>query len=330
MNIRNEMIDPELRWTGRIMRLLLRPRSVGAFRRMDRLNRLLLKGRHPADLDCREVSIARRDGGQQRMVIYKPKQAATNLPAVLWLHGGGYLMGTPEQDVVTYRRLIAAAPCVIVAPDYRLGIEAPFPAALDDCYDALRWLKDHAGELGARDDQLAVAGMSAGGGLTAALSLHARDRGDVNIAFQIPLYPMIDDRMDSESARANEAPVWDSAANAIAWKTYLGPLFGADVPPHAAAARASDYRGLPPTCTYVGDLEPFRDETLRYVENLRAAGVPVAFELYRGAFHGFDVIAPKAQISRQATAFWIDWFAHAARTCFAPQERSGHEQRQTA
>src|SRR3546814_1812257 len=109
-------------------------------------------------------------------------------------------MGTPEQDITTCRRLITAQPCVIVASDYRLGIEAPYPAALDDCHDALLWLKTHAGELGVRDDQLAVAGMSAGGGLTAALTLLARDRGDVNIAFQIPLYPMIDDRMDSESA----------------------------------------------------------------------------------------------------------------------------------
>src|SRR3546814_233257 len=168
---------------------------------------------------------------------------------------------------------------------------------------SLLWLKTHAGELGVRDDQLAVAGMSAGGGLTAALTLLARDRGDVNIAFQIPLYPMIDDRMDSESASDSDAPVWNSASNGIAWKTYLGALFGADVPAYAAAARATDYRGLPPTCTFVGDLEPFRDETLRYVENLKAAGVPVAFELFRGAFHGFDVVAPKAAISQRATAF---------------------------
>src|SRR3546814_555172 len=234
-------------------------------------------------------------------------------------------MGTPEQDITTFRRLITAQPCVIVASDYRLGIEAPYPAALDDCHDALLWLKTHAGELGVRDDQLAVAGMSAGGGLTAALTLLARDRGDVNIAFQIPLYPMIDDRMDSESASDSDAPDWNSASNGIAWKTYLGALFGADVPAYAAAARATDYRGLPPTCTFVGDLEPFRDETLRYVENLKAAGVPVAFELFRGAFHGFDVVAPKAAISQRATAFWIHWFAQATQTCFAPQDRHHDE-----
>src|SRR3546814_15833466 len=95
----------------------------------------------------------------------------------------------------------------------------------------------------------------------------------------------------------------DLASNGIAWKTYLGALFGADVPAYAAAARATDYRGLPPTCTFVGDLEPFRDETLRYVENLKAAGVPVAFELFRGAFHGFDVVAPKAAIERESVVW---------------------------
>src|SRR3546814_15347019 len=96
----------------------------------------------------------------------------------------------------------------------------------------------------------------------------------------------------------------DLASNGIAWKTYLGALFGADVPAYAAAARATDYRGLPPTCTFVGDLEPFRDETLRYVENLKAAGLPVAFELFRGALDGCEVVAPKTTMSQRATAFW--------------------------
>src|SRR3546814_10446357 len=106
---------------GRVMRLLLRPRTVGAFRRMDRLNRIMLKGRKPNDLACSEVWIPRRDGGQLRVVVYKPKQAAANLPAVLWLHGGGYLMGTPEQDITTCRRLITAQPCVIDRKSTRLN-----------------------------------------------------------------------------------------------------------------------------------------------------------------------------------------------------------------
>ncbi|MFT4046400.1 MAG: alpha/beta hydrolase [Solimonas sp.] len=320
MKIDRAKIDRELRWPGRIMSLLFQPRSVAGFRRMARLGARLQKGRHPRDLDVREVDVPRRDGGTLRLVVYRPPGAGDKLPGLLWLHGGGYLLGLPEQDIGTYRRLIAASPCVIVAPDYRLAPDAPYPAALDDGYDALLWLQAHAREFGVRDDQLAVAGMSAGGGLCAALTPYARDRGEVNVAFQLPLYPMIDDRNATESARDNDAPVWNARLNRLAWDAYLGSLRGRDdVPPYAAAARATDWRGLPPTCTFVGDLEPFRDETRAYVANLRAAGVPVAFECYDGAWHGFDVIAPKAAVSRRATGFWIDWYAQAVRQHFAAQ-----------
>ena len=321
MKITGKMIDRELRWTGRIMRLLLPLSTPAAFRRLNRLGARTLKGKKPKDLQVTEAWIPRRDGGRQRLMIYRSLHSRAGIPGLLWLHGGGYLMGMPEQDIATYRRLIAASDCVIVAPDYRLGLEAPYPAALDDGYDALLWLKQHADELGVRDDQIAVAGMSAGGGLTAALTLYARDQGEVQIAFQMPLYPMIDDRMNTESATDNHAPVWNSVSNKVAWQVYLGELYGKDVPPYAAAARSLDYRGLPPTCTFVGDLEPFRDETLQYVQALKAAGVPVAFELYKGAYHGFDVVVPKAAISRQATAFLMHWFEFAVQNYFAPQRR---------
>jgi acetyl esterase/lipase len=319
MKVGSSLIDRELRWTARLMRLLLGSATPKTFRRLNRLNQLLLKGKQPKDLQVSEVWIPRRDGGQQRLVIYKPLNARSGLPALLWAHGGGYAMGVPEQDIATYRQLIAAAECVIVAADYRLSIDAPYPAALDDCYDALLWLKQHAAGLGVRDDQIGVGGMSAGGGLTAAVTLQARDRGDVQVAFQLPLYPMIDDRMTQPSAVDNNAPVWNSASNHVAWQLYLGALFGKDVPAYAAPARATDYHGLPPTCTFVGDLEPFRDETLLYVEQLKAAGVPVAFELYSGAYHGFDVVVPKAAISRRANAFLLAWFASAVQHYFAPQ-----------
>ena len=318
MKIRRQTIDRELRFMGTVMKLLMRPSTPQAFARLARLSRHL-RGRKPRDLHCHEVLIPRRDGGSLRVVVYRARAERADRPAVLWLHGGGYLIGAPEQDVATYRRLIAAGDCVIVAPDYRLGGEAPYPAALDDAYDALLWLKSHAHELGVRNDRIGVAGMSAGGGLTAALTLLARDRGEVKVAFQLPLYPMIDDRMTSASARDNDAPVWNSVANRVAWQVYLGALAGADVPAYAAPARADDLRGLPPTCTFVGDLEPLRDETIAYVDKLKAAGVPVAFELFEGAYHGFDVIAPKAAISRRATAFFIDWFADAVTRYVAPQ-----------
>jgi acetyl esterase/lipase len=209
---------------------------------------------------------------------------------------------------------------MVVAPDYRLGPEAPYPAALDDCYLALTWLRDHAAALGVRDDQLAVAGSSAGGGLAAALTLLARDRGEVAIAFQMPLYPMLDDRCATESARASGTPVWDAVTNRNAWRIYLGELAGTDrVPPYAAPARATDLAGLPPAFTYVGDIELFRDEVVDYVGRLRAAGVPVTFELLRGCYHGFDVVAPRAPVSRRALELQAAWLREATARYTAPQ-----------
>jgi acetyl esterase/lipase len=179
-------------------------------------------------------------------------------------------------------------------------------------------LRDHAEELGVRSDQLAVAGASGGGGLTAAVSLYARNHGEVAIAFQMPLCPMIDDRGATESALDNNDPVWDSATNQSAWRLYLGDLYGGDVPAYAAPARATDLTGLPPTITYVGGIEPFRDETARYVHMLRECGVPVEFRVFPGGFHGFD-LAGWTPIAKQANAFLLDRFAHALAHRHAPQ-----------
>jgi acetyl esterase/lipase len=180
-------------------------------------------------------------------------------------------------------------------------------------------MKEHAGVLGIRDDQLMVGGESAGGGLAAALTLYERDHGGVNIAFQMPLYPMIDDRMTNESAKENNAPVWDSDANRVAWGLYLGGLAGKDVPVYAAPARETDFSNLPPAVTFVGDLEPFRDETILYVQNLRDAGVPVDFERYAGCYHAFDKMNPYAEVSRKALAFLMDSFRNAVKNYHVEQ-----------
>jgi acetyl esterase/lipase len=315
------MIDPELRWTARIFRALMRPPTTAqGFRRMHWMTAQFMRFSGRSGLQISERSIPRRDGGQIRLLICRSRKSSSKkLPGVLWSHGGGYLIGVPEQDLLTFRHLIEASECVVVAPAYRRGLEAPYPAALEDCYDALLWLKQHADELGVRSDQLCAAGMSAGGGLTAALSLYARDLDEVKLAFQLPLYPMIDDRMQTASAIDNDAPVWNSASNQAAWQIYLGDRYGKNVPAYAAPARAVDYRGLPPTCTFVGDIEPFRDETIEYINNLKAVGVPTAFELYKGAYHAFDLLVPKAAVSQAARAFYLDWFKFAVKTYTAPQ-----------
>jgi len=273
------------------------------------------------NLQVEEKWITRKDGSKLRICIFKPLEPVINVPGFLWLHGGGYALGSPEQAASTAKRLIETSNCVVVAPDYRLSVEAPYPAALEDCYQTLLWMKSQVQELRIRDNQLMVGGDSAGGGLAAALTLYARDKGEVAIAFQMPLYPMLDDRMTSSSSRANNAPVWNSRSNYNSWKIYLGELFGStNVSPYAAPARAKDYSKLPPAATFVGELEPFRDEVIQYVENLRQADVPVDFQIFKGCYHAFEQVCPKAEISQKAFAFIENSFKYATENYFAEQK----------
>jgi len=231
----------------------------------------------------------------------------------------GYAIGAPEQDEGFIQRFIGESGAVVVSPDYTLSVDRPYPAALNDCYAALLWLRDNGGRYGMREDQIFVGGDSAGGGLAAALSLYARDRGEVNIAFQMLLYPMLDDRL-TESSRDNAAPVWNTESNENGWMLYLGDLYGTDcVPAYAAPGRAKDYSGLPPACSFVGSLEPFRDETAAYIENLRKAGVTAEFKVFDGCFHAFDLICGKSQVGREAAAFLMESYRYAAGNYFAEQ-----------
>lgn len=330
MKVTYKMIDKQLRLRGFLYNLLLKKSSEEKYIKfMHTIKKQTenRKGQKVDGLHFTEQWISRKDGSKLRICIYKPLDPVQNAPGVLWLHGGGYSQGIPELFSATYKRLIQARGCVVIAPDYRLSIEAPYPAALKDCYDTLLWMKGNAEELRLRDNQLIVGGESAGAGLTAALTLLSRDRGEVNIAFQMPLYPMLDDRMETESAKDNNAPIWNSDTNRWAWKLYLGELYGKDVPAYAAAARATDYGKLPPTITFVGDIEPFKDETVEYVKNLEQAGVPVKFKLFKGGYHGFDIINPNAELSKKATSFFIESFKYAVDHYFAEQHQPVQNQR---
>lgn len=324
MKVTYGMIDKQLRFRGFLFNLLFRRSSEAKFLKLMHSAKKFAekaKVRRIKGLDSTEKWITREDGSKLRLCIYSPQREVKNVPGVLWLHGGGYALGTPEFFLSSYKKLIEASDCIVIAPDYRLSIEAPYPAALEDAYASLKWMKSHAKELGIRPDQLMVGGESAGGGLAAALTLYARDKHEVEIAFQMPLYPMIDDRMITESSKENNAPVLNSSMNEWAWKLYLGELYGKDVPIYAAPARAADYRNLPPTVTFVGDLEPFRDETIQYADHLKQSGVPVDFKTYSSCYHGFDIINPKAAVSRNATAFLINSFRYAAAHYFAEQKK---------
>ena len=206
-------------------------------------------------------------------------------------------------------RFIATRPCVIIAPDYRKAATKPFPAGFDDCYDTLLWAKANAEDLGIHQGRFMIAGHSAGGGLTAAVTLKVRDTQDVDVAFQMPIYPMIDDQQPHDANRYMETPVWDTELNTIGWNAYLADLHrdGAEIPAYAAPARNTDYQGFPPTITFVGDLDPFYQETLDYVQALRDAGVEVTFREYKGCYHVFDMFGQG--IAEDARAFTFDQYA---------------------
>ncbi|MDP4095588.1 alpha/beta hydrolase [Paenibacillus sp. P96] len=233
-----------------------------------------------------------------RIKIYEPKVEDEILPGILYIHGGGYILGSADMMDHAMQQLVSELNCVIVSVDYRLAPEHPFPAPLEDCYAALQWFSEHAEELGVNSSRIAVVGASAGGGLTAALSLLARDRKGPSIAFQMPLYPMLDDRGTSKSSNEiTDERVWSKAKTQLGWEMYLED--NREVSPYAAPARATDLSGLPPTYTCVGDLDPFRDEIIDYVLRLTQAGVPTEFHLYPGCFHGFEEYAPAAEISQR-------------------------------
>lgn len=209
---------------------------------------------------------------------------------------------------------------MLVAPDYRLSKKHPYPAALHDCYAALLYLKEHAEELGVRSDQIMVGGESAGGGMAAALCMLAHDRDEVNIAFQMPLYPMLDDR-DTPSSADNHAPNWNTKRNRRAWKRYLREAYGTElVSCYAAPARRTDYSGLPPCYTFVGEIEPFYCETLDYVRHLQEAGIDAAADVYPGWFHAYDLFFPAKKAVREAVARFEAHYAFAAAHYFAPQK----------
>lgn len=239
--------------------------------------------------------------------IYRPKSNNESLPVLLWIHGGGYILGSIDDNDDLCMRFVKEANCVVVSVDYRLAPEHPYPAPIEDCYSALKWIADNAELLNIDSNRIGVAGASAGGGLTAALTLLARDRQYPSICFQMPLYPMIDDRNNTPSTNeVKEGFVWNQKTNEAGWKMYLGEIYGTDtISAYAAPARAEDYSNLPYTYTCVGQLDPFRDETLTYVSKLAQAGVDVEFHLFPGAYHGFEAINPTADISVRAMNEYI-------------------------
>jgi acetyl esterase/lipase len=233
--------------------------------------------------------------------VHRPAGSTSLLPCILYLHGGGMVMGAAERSDATFERWCTLFNCVGIVVDYRLAPETPYPGPLDDCYAGLQYVFTYAEEFGIDPNRIGVAGPSAGGGLAAGLGLLARDRGEVPVLFQLLIYPMIDDRMETVSSQWDDTPVWTNVSNRYGWSSYLPGIAGTDdVPIYAAPSRAVDLAGLPPSYVMVGTLDGFLDEDISYANRLMQAGVPTELHVYPGATHGFDSLARAVPIARQA------------------------------
>ena len=246
------------------------------------------------------VTVAERRLNRASVRIYRP-QGGGNGAGLLWIHGGGYIIGRAAQDDRTCGALARDLGLTVVSVEYRLAPTHQYPAAIDDCVEAWQWLLQSAGELGIDPARIAIAGQSAGGGLAAALALRVHDAGGVQPAAQILFCPMIDDRTALRSELdGNDYLMWNTRHNRQAWSWYLGQPAGApEVPAYAAPARRDDLSGLPPAWISTGDIELFCDEDRRYAERLLAAGVPCQLHVTPGALHGFEAIVANAGPTRE-------------------------------
>ena len=239
-------------------------------------------------------------------------------PGVLWIHGGGYFVGMKEMVYMSRAiNLVKNFNAVVISPGYHLAPLHPYPAAINDCYVALLYMLENADKYNINKDQIMVGGESAGGGLAIALTYMARDKKEVNIAYQMPLYPMIDN-LDTITSKDNHGKIWNTKRNHFGWKMYLRKdAKKEDLEPYASPARQKDYSFLPPAYTFVGNGEPFFEETRIYIENLKKNGIEASMDVYPTNMHAFDILKPSLDISKEAIKKFDEQFRYAKDHYFA-------------
>ena len=255
-------------------------------RRME--DQLATQGRNPLDgVIVEDLDIARRDGERLRVRVYRPSSAGP-LPAILYIHGGAFMLGSVATEDDRCEFYARDAGCVVIALDYRLAPEHPFPAAFHDCSDVLDWIYRDSDALGIDPRRIAVGGNSAGGALAAAIALSARTADRHTLVHQLLVNPVLDCRSRTSSVtRFTDTPVWSLAHNLLMWERYLGPN-PTEVDYRASPALAEDLGGLPSASFWIAEYDPLRDEDYEYATRLMAAGVQVDLTQYAGTIHGFD------------------------------------------
>jgi acetyl esterase/lipase len=292
--------------------------------RTARINRAALaaqaRARTPADPTVVRIDESVPAEPPVRVRRYRPAGAdpVEPLPCLMWIHGGGHVMGELEQDDPLMEHVVATIGCTAVSVDWRRAPEHRYPAELDDAYAALRWAYHQADRLGVDRGRIAVGGASSGGGTAAGLALAGRDRGEVPLCYQLLIYPMLDDRTDGRAyAWLDGTNLWHRHKNRLAWRAYVGE--GA-ADPYAAPARAADLSGLPPAFIGTGDLDLFAEEDARYAARLIAAGVPTELHVYPGGVHGFELFVPEGRLARQMARDRDEALATALRFRNAPAQ----------
>jgi triacylglycerol lipase len=299
-----ELVDPELR--DALALWPVEPLTADSLTQR-RANLLKVIGAVPKpdlpDITTDEIRVESTFGAKPiRVLTYRPVKSDNPLPTIVHIHGGGFVAGAPEMKDVENRQLASDLRCAIYSVDYRLAPEAPHPAPLEDIYSVFAWLHENAGQLGLDPARMGIKGESGGGGFAAAAVLYARDHQGPKFAFQHLIYPMIDDRT---AVRKDLHPhvgefVWTQQHNYFGWRSLLGREPGsADISPYAAASRAADLSGSPPTYISVGGLDLFLEENMTFADRLSRAGVPVEFHMYPRAYHGFYQ-ATNARVTKQA------------------------------
>jgi acetyl esterase/lipase len=260
----------------------------------------------PEGVTTVDRTIAGVDGNEIPIRVYsRPRQDGAPVPAVLFIHGGGFVVGDLDTEHAGAASTVDALGVVVVSVDYRLAPEHPFPSGLEDCYAALLWLAKESGELGVDAERIAVFGQSAGGGLAAGLALLARDRGGPSLCFQLLGIPELDDRLETPSMVAfTETPMWNRPSAERSWRYYLGEGANGDTSPYAAPARAEDLSGLPAAYVSTSEYDPLRDEGIIYALRLLQAGVSVELHQFAGTFHGSTILP--AEVSRRQQAELTD------------------------
>ncbi|MDQ2586921.1 alpha/beta hydrolase [Saccharothrix yanglingensis] len=264
-------------------------------------------------VDRREITVPAADDVPIRLSVFRPAHTDRTAPApcVYWMHGGGMVMGDRFSQIDIPLEWLDELGAVVVSVEYRLAPEATGTTLVDDCYRGLLWVVEHAAELGVDPARIIVAGVSAGGGLAAGLTLMARDLGTPAIAAQVLICPMLDHRNTSTSSRqySGVPGVWTGEMNAFAWQAVLGDLRDDEVPAYVSPALADDLSGLPATYVDTGSAEVFRDEDTDYATRIWAAGGHAELHVWAGGFHGFDALCPQARISATARRTRTDWLA---------------------